>query len=346
MTDQEHYKKITDEAAEWFVLMRSDEISVERHDAFLSWMAQSEKHLDAYLEAGDEWDALPFDMEENHTVGAVGHEECDLLGEAKVIPFSTKEKLPKNSLFNLSIFKSVAASLVAVVMIGYMTSSYWLQDHYQTAVGERTDIMLSDGSHLVLNTATELSVDMKRDKRIIYLSKGEVFFEVARDENRPFYVETAGGLVQVLGTKFNVKAKEGYSDVTVIEGRVSVTDHGTFDQNTSVSLPEYILIENQKFILGNEEIKNEILTVDAVQSISWRKGKLIYNGAPFEELVADLNRYYEAKIHISEPELKKMEIVAIVQIEDQKKTLEALAKTFGITVEHVSGNRINLYLKK
>jgi transmembrane sensor len=328
MTDKDKYEKILEEATEWFVLMRAEEISDMRAEKFTAWMQQSERHVLAYLELAGFWDGL-----------------LETTSKDNVIAFDLPRAKNNNvkSWFDGSAFKSVAASIIAVFVIGYSYSPLWFMDHYSTKVGEISNVILSDGSHLVMNTGSEFYADMQDDKRIIYLKKGEVFFEVARDEARPFYVETDGGLVKVLGTKFNIKDKGDYSDVTVIEGLVSVTDNMKFDETPFVSYPKYELSKDQKFTLGNNQLSNEIHKVDSRHVISWRSRQLIYNGENFEDLVKDLNRYYKVKIRIGDPNLKKIKVVAILKIEDQESTLKALSKTFNLTTDYMNGDIIYLY---
>ncbi len=339
MVMKKNYEEMLDEATKWFILMRADEVSDERAEKFCAWVEQSDDHLTAYIDIGGFWDKLPLDQE--------------LTLEQKqdnIVPFKSppiqKPSEVKTSWYSSRNFHSIAASIAALFVVGYFYSGSLSMDYYSTEIGEITDIVLADGSHLVMNTNSEISVDMQDDKRIVYLTRGEVFFEIAKDKSRPFYVETDGGLVKVLGTKFNIRDRGNHSDITVIEGLVSVTDHARFEETNSISLPEYKLTKDQKFILGDENSENKIQIVKSSQAVSWRMRQLIYNGQTFKELITDLNRYYKKQIKIGDLDLNNIKVIATVKIKDQETTLKALAKSYNITIEHVSGDVIYLYSQK
>ena len=117
---------------------------------------------------------------------------------------------------------AVAASVLLCAFVAMMTVQWLPADSFQTAIGEFRQVGLNDGSTIDLNTDTAIDVDLSRGGRIVELHRGEAFFDVAPDPNRPFVVRTATGEVTVLGTKFNVSINNGETLVTVLEGHVQV----------------------------------------------------------------------------------------------------------------------------
>ena len=95
-----------------------------------------------------------------------------------------------------------------------------------TSIGGEYMVSLSDGTRVWLNANTELEfpVNFVKERRVVRL-KGEAYFEVARDERRPFIVETAGMRTRVLGTSFNIKAYDDERDerATLLQGSVEVS---------------------------------------------------------------------------------------------------------------------------
>lgn len=325
MTEQIIDDNMLDEATEWFVRMRGDDISRQRCDDFVQWISQSPRHQAAYAQIGGFWDGL------------------SVLQVAKTYKASNSNFISRNW-----SPRAIAASIAFLIMsiTAYNYSGILLMDSHSTKVGELADIILADGSHLVMNTNSQVSIDLQDDKRIVYLKSGEVFFDVARDEDRPFYVETSGGLVRVLGTKFNIRQRGSSSDVTVLEGAVGVVDYGRIkDDLKALSLDE-TLSPGQKFTLGNDAMANIAVAVDSGVVLAWRDRKLIYNGESFRALVADINRYFDAEIRIGDPTLNDIEVVAILKIEDRAATLKALETTFNVTARPVSKDLIYLYANK
>lgn len=329
MTEQILDDNLLDDATEWFVLMRADDISAQRSDDFVQWISQSPTHQAAYAQIGGFWDGLVV-LETKNTAYKIR--------KASNSNFVSRHWSPK------AIAASIAFFIISIV--GFNYGDVLLMDSHATKVGELADIILQDGSHLVMNTNSKVRIDFQADKRIVYLDSGEVFFDVTKDKARPFYVETAGGLVRVLGTKFNIRQRGSSSDVTVLEGAVGVVDYGSIKDNTAAISLDATLVPGQKFTLGNDDLENVAVTVDSVAVLAWRDRKLIYNGESFATLVADINRYYDVEIRIGDPALNDIKVVAILKIEDRSATLRALEATFNVTARPISKDLIYLYPNK
>ncbi|PCJ44338.1 MAG: hypothetical protein COA81_01670 [Alphaproteobacteria bacterium] len=328
MSEQIIDDKLLDEATEWFVLMRADDILKARADAFVEWISQSTSHQAAYAEIGGFWDGLPVPTAASVT-SLSDHKAKQTLAPNK------RKWSPR------LIAASVAFLVISFAAVQY--GAVFMMDSRTTKVGELADIILDDGSHLAMNTNSKIRIDLQKDKRIVYLDRGEVFFEVARDETRPFFVETSGGLVRVLGTKFNIRSKGNSSDVTVLEGSVGVMDYGHIKGDEATMTMDATLSPNQKFILGNDAVANVAIPVSAAAVLAWRDRKLVYDGESFATLVADINRYYDGEIRIGDPALNDIKVVAILKIEDRAATLKALETTFNVTARPVSKKLIMLY---
>lgn len=347
MSEQNIDDKMLDEATEWFVLMRADDISKARSKEFVRWISQSSAHQEAYAEIGGFWDGLSVLEAGDISQKSKMTTNVTSLGEHKTR--KKKENIPEKSRWSPKLMVASLAFL-ALSIIGYEYSDVILMESHTTKIGAMADVILEDGSHLALNTNSKIRVDLQNDRRVVYLERGEVYFDVSKDKNRPFFVETKGGLVRVLGTKFNIRQRGNTSDVTVVEGAVGVIDYGKMsdgitDDLRAVSL-DATLTPNQKFSLGNDALGNIASPVDSRAALSWRDRKLIYNGESFAALIADINRYYEVEIRIGDPALNNIEVVAILKIEDRAATLKALETTFHVTAQTLSKDLIMLYPNK
>src|SRR3546814_10959773 len=96
----------------------------------------------------------------------------------------------------------VAASGLAFALPGVRRSLFG--DAFNTAVGERRDVALADGSVLRLNTASRVEVVLSKRARVVRLLRGEALFDVAHDPARPFYVEFAHSRLRAVGSALNV----------------------------------------------------------------------------------------------------------------------------------------------
>lgn len=157
--------------------------------------------------------------------------------------------------------------------------------------------VLSDGTKVWVNSETEIGYKVLFDnnKRIVDL-KGEAYFEVAKDTNRPFIVRSKNMNIKVLGTHFNIKAypDEDYTYATLNEGKVRVYK-GEVQED---------LLPNQQMVLNNGSKEFSTQTVDASIYSAWTKGKFLFRNERLEVILTSLSRWYDLKIFYQNPELQ------------------------------------------
>ncbi|MFD2564315.1 FecR family protein [Aquimarina rubra] len=162
----------------------------------------------------------------------------------------------------------------------------------QTLASQKTTIELPDSSTVVLNALSEIRYDEKNwdQNRAINL-EGEAFFEVAKGAK--FDVVTPKGTVSVLGTKFSVKQREDYFEVTCFEGIVKVTHKK----------------DSKKLIAGETfRIVNGVITFDKTvfQKPSWTNNRSSFKAVPFIEVIAELERQYDLRISLDTKESERL----------------------------------------
>jgi hypothetical protein len=160
--------------------------------------------------------------------------------------------------------------------------------------GTRSQITLPDGTHIWLNSGSQLSYppDFKGKSREVFLS-GEAIFDVAHDAGKPFYVITKDIKIKVLGTRFNVSAYDNESSVqtVLLEGRVTI--------GKNALLAKTIQMEPGERLVYNQE--SEDFTKDKVDVnfyTSWLYGYLIFENEPTPEVFRKLERYYNQTIEV------------------------------------------------
>jgi len=154
-----------------------------------------------------------------------------------------------------------------------------------TEVGGEYSFILSDGTKVWLNALSEIEfpVSFKKNERIVNL-KGEAYFEVKPDSNRPFIVHSLNQTIRVLGTSFNIKAYDEDSNIytTLIEGKLSVGSGGK-----SVLLSPGMESVCHK---ASNEIVTQIVNTDF--AIAWRSGYFLFNNEDLDEMLKVLSRWY------------------------------------------------------
>jgi transmembrane sensor len=120
---------------------------------------------------------------------------------------------------------ALAAVILLTCCIGAL-SAYWVYfaHVYRTGIGEQRIVRLDDGSRISLNSDTQLEVRFSKELRRVILSKGEAYFEVTHDPGRPFVVSAGGHDVTAVGTSFMVRFDSDTTAVTLIEGKVTVSN--------------------------------------------------------------------------------------------------------------------------
>ncbi len=168
-----------------------------------------------------------------------------------------------------------------------------------TAIGEKTELILSDGTKIILNSNSALSYpdEFIGSTREVVL-KGEAFFEVTEDNDKPFIVKTNEGMdIKVLGTTFNVKSypEDHKIETTLVTGKVQVVERK--DNKTVFLYPS----QRATYVKTDDELI--IDKVNAENYISWKDGKLIYDETPLREVIKGLERAYDVTFHVNSKEL-------------------------------------------
>ncbi len=175
------------------------------------------------------------------------------------------------------------------------------QFSFITLKGDNKEFYLPDGSKITLNVDSELTYPKEFNDSIREVSLiGEAFFDIKRNVNKPFIVNTSSIKIKVLGTSFNVKSYDTDKKVetTLVTGKVELIK----DEETPI-----ILAPSQKAVFHKKENTIKIEEVNAPDIIAWKTGKLIFNKTSLEEVVVDLERKYNVNININSQKLLNYE---------------------------------------
>lgn len=158
--------------------------------------------------------------------------------------------------------------------------------------GKRSEITLADGTHIWLNSGSQLSYPsrFKTNSRDVYLT-GEAFFDVTADANKPFYVMTRDFKIKVLGTKFNVSSysEDRTIQTVLLKGKVSAGKNKLFAETIDLYPGERLVYDKAGNNLAKEKVDVQLYT-------SWINGYLIFDNEPTTEVFKKLERYYNQRI--------------------------------------------------
>ncbi|MEQ9468258.1 MAG: FecR domain-containing protein [Ekhidna sp.] len=223
-------------------------------------------------------------------------------------------------------FLKIAASIALIAVIGiafYFTNR---ADQEYLIAGQVQTQTLNDGSMVTLNAQSELNypATFSGETREVQL-KGEAFFEVERNPEKPFIIRTSSVAVAVLGTSFTVRARESEKTATVVvaSGSVEVSHRG-----------DKIRLEvGEKGILDKESGRLFKLVNNDPNFLSWKTGKFTFANTPLSEVINVLDNAFTEKITLKEPSPTGCPVTVSFENQSLDSILEILKATLGLSIQ-------------
>ncbi|MDN5211335.1 FecR domain-containing protein [Fulvivirgaceae bacterium BMA12] len=211
----------------------------------------------------------------------------------------TADVSPGKHITIFPLLRKIAAVLIVGLAVGYGVKTYIdvqkQPEHLvQTNETGKREVLLADGTKVWLNKLSSLGYDdnVNTAERVVYL-KGEAYFEVAKDPERPFIIHSGDMAVQVLGTSFNVdnRTTEGKQLVTVTSGKVAV-----YDQNDAVNRVELIKGEVAEF----EKTAKRITKSDNqnLNFLAWKTGELTFKNSSLQSTLFTLADHFDVRFEL------------------------------------------------
>ena len=225
---------------------------------------------------------------------------------------------------------AVAASLLlisALVML-QLPLLQRLNSDVATAVGERRQIQLADGSRLTLDSASAVDVDLRGPVRTLRLVQGQVFIEVTHD-GRPFVVNIDQAQVQVLGTRFSVSRGRNHDEVVLLKGKVEVSSGGD----------KRMLAPGERVTLNGSRL-DQVEKVDAERRLAWREGQLRVRDVPLRQVLEQLAEYQGGRLLYIDEQLGQRPVSASFNLDQASSAINALARNLNLSVSSLAGQWI------
>jgi ferric-dicitrate binding protein FerR (iron transport regulator) len=198
--------------------------------------------------------------------------------------------------------------------------------------GMRSQVVLPDGSKVWLNAESTLKfpVPFPKDIRNIDL-KGEAFFEVVKNQNKPFVVQSGNVQVKVLGTRFDCKAFDEDKTIEVIleEGSVAL------NSNITATGAESVLKPGDRAVIEKETGKTQISNEEVQKYIAWHTGKLVFDNTSMEEVASMIERWYGVEVVIQDPEILKNRFTTTFDNESIFHVIELLGLSSPIQLKYI-----------
>jgi len=191
--------------------------------------------------------------------------------------------------------------------------------------GAEYKLALADGTTVMINSASVLRFPVNinaTDTRNVYLEKGEAYFQVAKNPNKPFVVHANGMDVKVLGTTFNVNTYTKTTRTTLVEGKVEAKS-----ANNQIT----ILAPNQQAIFNQQTNSLTKTDVDVLPYVAWANGKIVFEEATLDEVMDQLSLWYDYDVDFQSDKIKQIHFSGeIERYSDIKVVLNIIEQTGGV----------------
>lgn len=254
----------------------SGEASVSEIQELNEWRQNHPDHEREYAEMVKLWNTTG-------AMTATPYQAVDVQGEWE--KFRHRHFAKDTPVIRLSLAKVVQYAAAAVLVLGLLGGAWYFSgsDHYRTGNGQRELVNLADGSSVVLSENSELEVPrtFNWNSRNLTL-RGEAFFEVARDPDRPFTASGPKTMLRVLGTAFHLTATQEVNEVEVTEGKVAYWETQTGDT--------VILTRGLAATLKARSL--DTYPIETTGYDDWQSGNFSFTQQPLGEIIQRLQNYY------------------------------------------------------
>jgi transmembrane sensor len=320
-------------AAYWHGVFDEGKPDPAQRERFEAWLAADSAHRAAYASVELTWAGM----------ASAGVDSRILAMRRAALA------VPRNPLARWIRPTTIAASVVVVAGLAagvLLWHSPWGANpdvtEFTTHVGERSTIGLPDGSTVALDTDSRIKVAFDSRVRRVRLLAGQAWFEVAKNQPRPFEVEAGNQKVTAHGTAFDVRLDDHERvQVTLIEGRVSV--EALKSSGAGPSVPgehEDLLPGDQLIVTGTRPVTKR--KTDVTKATSWREGQIVFDDDTLAAAVAEVNRYSPKKIVLADPRLASLRMSGVFIVGHSDSFVETVTDNFPIKVSSDSDGQLVL----
>lgn len=310
MNDTQINPAIIREAATWLMTLHGGEATEADQQAWQRWRSRSPEHQRAWLCAqkiNSAFSDIPAEL---------GMPVLDR-------PVSYQQRR--------TALKALSLLLTAAPVAWLATRMPWEEwtAEYQTGTGEQRDVALSDGSRLVLNTASSVDVKFDAAKRLVRLYTGEMLVSSGSDPRvpaRPFLVQTRHGMLRALGTRFDVRQEGMRSHVAVFEGAVEVVPQK--------SEGKAVLLKAGQQCAFTAKGVEPVQKADGTLAL-WSQGVLVAEKMRLADFIDELARYRHGRL-VCDPAVADQLVSGAFQLNDTDQVLFLLSKVLPVRVEKIS----------
>ena len=334
------HDNVHETAAAW--LAREDEgrLGADGHAALEAWLAQDPTHRAAYIAAREACDAAashaadPQMMELRAAALAAGPDRYASIWRMAAGIVAGVLVLG-SGLATVTAIKAPAASRLGAVAARLAPGLPPGSALYRTAVGERSTVVLPDGSVATLNTDSVLKVAYNDTERGVRLLKGQALFEVAKNRRVPFQVYAGDRRVTAVGTIFDVRLQGERVKVALVEGVVKVA---SITRPAPQAPREQVTMTAGEMLDAPPAAAMTVRVADTRRATSWRDGVVVFDDAPLADAVIEMNRYTTHPVVLADARIGTFRVSGVFKTGDPQRFAQAMAEVFPLAIDDAGGS--------
>lgn len=300
------------EAYDWIVRHLAGKMTPQDIAAMKAWLARSEAHAAAYVRARLVWKAL----------GPIAEKRMRKTGEAP--------RIGRRALLAGAIAAPIAYA-VARPPLGLWPSYSELMADYRTGTGELRKLQLANAVSLDLNTKTSIAIKSKSASATeIALIEGETAISTGGAEME-VAVSAGSGRIVARQADFNLRCEESAVSVACLDGHLAIYRDG---QTTTLG-------PRQQVHYSDDSI-SAVSAFDPENIAAWRQGKLVFDGTPVAEVIAEVNRYHRGKIFLMNDDIGRRRMTARLRTAEADKIITQIVEIFGARARYLPGGIVIL----
>lgn len=302
----------------------NNSVTVEEKESLLRWLEEKEENRATFKTSYDLW------LYSHAVLTSDTDMEAALLQLKNKIS-SSRKKAPLMYYFMriaVAVLLLFSASYIGYTFKTSMIKSPMIMNRLLTASSGKGQFVLPDGSTVWLNSNSVLEYPetFTDGKRIVSL-KGEALFEVKKNKEIPFLVQTGGMNIEVLGTRFLV---QNYPDKSLVE---AVLVEGSIQIGGGYFRKSQILVPGQMISYNKSNAQTTIKTVESSDYINWIHSKLVFDNHSLADIIINLEKWYGVEIIASSEFAESVHMSFTIRSEPLDEVLKYMSVTAPIFYE-------------
>ncbi len=314
-------REILEQAGAWFIEFRSGQPGKGARDEFMQWLRRSPDHIRAYMEVSRTYVELP-------PAGVVPPTEYERLlekarhrlqGDVIALGDQAFRRSPARAATPRLRARTLAVGAAALLLLMLGGGLWWelqWRGLYTTGPGEERTVTLADASRIELNGRTRLRVRYTKGTRGVTLLEGQALFQVAKDKQRPFIVDSGDARIRAVGTEFDVYRQGAQTTVTVLEGTVAVLPASAAAAPSVPATTGLLVSSGEQAVVTPDGSRRKARDPQVSAATAWTRGQLEFDETPLTQVAEEFNRSSPRALVLASPGLASVRISGIYSATD------------------------------